>query len=605
MPLFWALLERAALLLLVVLMALELRPLRPLAAPVTGRRLRALQGLLFGAFGALGTAFGLVTVDGRWSPVPLFLHSPLPPEAYVIDLAPIPVAIGGLLGGPAVGGVAGLVAAGAARLLVGIGAAPLQAADVAAGLVAGGLSVFFGGPRLMVPARAFFVGMLLPIVQVGAVLVARGDAPSAVRWADEAGPPLVGVMGAALAAFSAIILGAQQALWQASARKMRQALSVLEKALRHVAGAEPAAWAEDVARLLQGELGLEGAAVADERRVLASAGRPPAGLQAGSALRHPAAAEALFSRRAVVDGANVFVPVEAGEKAIGLLVLTFGRPEAIGPVEEAIAHGIGSLLSKQLSALEAERYRTLAREAELRALQAQIHPHFLFNTLTMIHALIRRDPERARRAVVDLAHVLRYVLTADDREWATLDAELAFVRAYAEIVHARFSGRIRIEVRVEAGVDPTAIVLPPVVIQPLVENAVRHGLRAKDGGGTVSVRAMPERGGVLVAVEDDGAGFPPKFLAAWKTAGELDPAAAAEAPFAGSADAGGGKKERPLGAAGTGIGLKNVDARLRRRLGPASGLRIENRSEGGAAVRFWLPAERPDFRPPETPAARR
>jgi anti-sigma regulatory factor (Ser/Thr protein kinase)/drug/metabolite transporter (DMT)-like permease len=157
-----------------------------------------------------------------------------------------------------------------------------------------------------------------------------------------------------------------------------------------------------------------------------------------------------------------------------------------------------------------ERERALrlhASEAELKALHAQIRPHFLFNALNAVAGLIRKDPALADQTVERLADVLRYTLRRSESGFATLGDELEFVRAYLEVERARFGERLSFALEVEPGLESVRI--PTMTLQTLVENAVKHGIAARRDGGRVTVRAEAVGGHLQVRVEDDGPGPAP------------------------------------------------------------------------------------------------
>jgi sensor histidine kinase YesM len=154
-----------------------------------------------------------------------------------------------------------------------------------------------------------------------------------------------------------------------------------------------------------------------------------------------------------------------------------------------------------------ETVRAELAEAELRALRAQIHPHFLFNTLNTIAALIRSDPAAAEETTARLADLFRYALRASEREHSPLADELEFLRDYLAIERTRFGERLRVEERIQPGLG--SVPVPSLLLQPLVENAVRHGLARRDDGGRLLIEASRRHETVLVAVEDDGTGFDP------------------------------------------------------------------------------------------------
>jgi len=196
----------------------------------------------------------------------------------------------------------------------------------------------------------------------------------------------------------------------------------------------------------------------------------------------------------------------------------------------------------------------LAATAQLAALRAQINPHFLFNSLNSIAQLIRADPDRAEACVERLAEMFRYVLRYGEKDFVPLAEELEMARAYLDIERARFGDRLRVETHV----DPPSLqhLIPNLILQPLVENAVRHGLSRKRGGGTVRIDASLADGCLELSVGDDGLGMPDTAL------------------------------ERVYEH---GIGLRNLRDRLARLYGPAHLPEITSAPGSGTRVRLRLP----------------
>ncbi len=208
-----------------------------------------------------------------------------------------------------------------------------------------------------------------------------------------------------------------------------------------------------------------------------------------------------------------------------------------------------------LSLQHRERELTeLAATAQLAALRAQINPHFLFNSLNSIAQLIRTDPEKAEACVERLAGIFRYILRRAEKEFVPLADELQMAEAYLEIERARFGDRLRVETEV----DPESLrqLIPNLILQPLVENAIKHGLSPKLGGGTVRIGAAVSDGRLDLTVGDDGLGMP-------------DPALARV-------------YER-------GVGLRNLRDRLVRLYGPAHLPDIRSTPGAGTIVRLSLP----------------
>jgi two-component sensor histidine kinase len=144
-------------------------------------------------------------------------------------------------------------------------------------------------------------------------------------------------------------------------------------------------------------------------------------------------------------------------------------------------------------------------EARLHALKAQLEPHFLFNTLSTITTLVHEDPDAADRMLVRLSELLRQVLEVAPSHEVPLRTELRFIGAYLEIEQGRFESRLQVEWNVDAGVLDAAV--PQFVLQPLVENAIRHGLASRPDAGTITISVARVRGALRLAVLDDGVGW--------------------------------------------------------------------------------------------------
>jgi LytS/YehU family sensor histidine kinase len=150
------------------------------------------------------------------------------------------------------------------------------------------------------------------------------------------------------------------------------------------------------------------------------------------------------------------------------------------------------------------RLRRQALHAEFEALQSRVHPHFLFNALNTIAALIGGDPPRAERAVERLATLLRHALEGSRRPWVTLRDELVVVQAYVEIERLRFGERLRFEARIAPELEGMAV--PPMILQPVIENVVRHVVAARREPTHVALWARREGDALDLGVEDDGPG---------------------------------------------------------------------------------------------------
>jgi LytS/YehU family sensor histidine kinase len=242
-------------------------------------------------------------------------------------------------------------------------------------------------------------------------------------------------------------------------------------------------------------------------------------------------------------------------------------------VQFAAYHLVRSVQRLRWREQQAAEYAALARERELEALKAQVHPHFLFNTLNSISSTVHARPDEAREMIADLAQLLRHSLDSIDRDTVPLRDELDVAASYLSLEAHRFSDRLGVDVCVEVPEDALSAQVPPMVVQPLVENAVKHGVGPKEDGGTIRLRVTRHESRLRVIVEDDGVG--PK--------GDL--------PLTnGQADARPGARSKAR-ETGSGVGLVNTDARLRRVLGGESGLHTEPVNPHGFRVWFEIGTE--------------
>ncbi|WP_127794738.1 sensor histidine kinase [Agromyces sp. LHK192] len=277
---------------------------------------------------------------------------------------------------------------------------------------------------------------------------------------------------------------------------------------------------------------------------VAASGRPQVqrGIRAGSFETDAAAAPVLVGRRAV--GAVVaFEPT-----------VRSGLVRATGEVADWVAAQV------ELGELEASR--AALAEAEVRALRAQISPHFIYNSLNAIASFINTDPATARELVLEFADFTRYSFRRHG-DFTTVAEELRSIDSYLRLERARFGDRLRVTLQIAPEVLST--VVPFLSIQPLVENAVRHGLESKEGGGRITIEASDQGAFADISVEDDGVGIDPAVL---------------ERVLAG-------------GAAGEHVGLRNVDARLRQVYGEEHGLVVETNLGAGTLVRMRVPKSQP------------
>ncbi len=255
----------------------------------------------------------------------------------------------------------------------------------------------------------------------------------------------------------------------------------------------------------------------------------------------------------------VVTPLTVDDRVVGTLQV-FVPSLSAGLVRAA--EEVAGWVSGQLELAELDASRTRLMEAEVRALRAQISPHFVYNSLTAIASFVRTDPERARDLLLEFADFTRYSFRRHG-EFTTLAEELKSIERYLVLEKARFGDRLDIRLRIAPEVLPISV--PFLSLQPLVENAVRHGLEGKPGKGTVTILAEDVDQEAVISVEDDGVGEDPERVR-MALAGDD------------SVDS---------------VGLGNVDERLRSTFGDEYGLVVETAPGAGTKVTVRVPKYAP------------
>ena len=258
----------------------------------------------------------------------------------------------------------------------------------------------------------------------------------------------------------------------------------------------------------------------------------------------------------------VVAPVTGEDRVVGAL-LAYGTDTSASTVRAV--DEVARWVSAQVELAELDRSRARASEAELRALRAQISPHFIYNSLAAIASFVRTDPERARELLLEFADFTRYAFRRGG-EFTTLAEELKNIERYLVLEQARFGDRLQVQLVIAPEVLPVAV--PFLAVQPLVENAVRHGLEGKSGVGRVTLGATDAGSEAYIWVEDDGVGSDPETI---------------RRVLAGESDA-------------DSIGMGNVDTRLRQVFGEDYGLVVETAPGAGTKVSFRVPKYAPGVR---------
>ncbi|HYF83666.1 MAG TPA: sensor histidine kinase [Clostridia bacterium] len=243
----------------------------------------------------------------------------------------------------------------------------------------------------------------------------------------------------------------------------------------------------------------------------------------------------------------LLLPLKEGEEVNGTLKLYYAKENGASYTDEKLAIGLSQLISTQMEISKVGKLKELAAKAEIKALQAQINPHFLFNALNTIIALLRINSDSARELIVNLSTYLRYNIE-ETSTFVDISKELQQVKSYVEIEKARFGDKLNVIYEIDESIH---IKIPSLIIQPIVENSIKHGILEGRGSGNVKIEVKKHNlEGAKITIEDDGMGIPQAIID--------------------SICAGNVSENK--------IGMSNVDMRLRHLYG--AGLVIERLAEG-------------------------
>lgn len=516
--------------------------------------------VLFGLFGILGTYTGNYV-----------FHS-------YANLRAMGVITAGLFGGPVVGIGAGLIAGGH-RYLIDIGgfsALPCALATFLEGTAAGLVARRFPGQSLDWGV-AMALGLVGETAHMGLVLALSRPFAEAVDLVGLIGAPMI-VINAMGAAIFVKALRLQRHLRDArDSSEARRILSIASQTVPHLRGGLTTLSARATAEIILAETGVAAVAVTDAATILAHVGAGEDHHQSGEPWRTRGTrlaferGAALFLRDRESIGCSksdcplreaIIVPLRKGKAIRGCLKIYGTKDRPLSQPLFELAKGLATLFSTQLELEDIGLANQHLAHAEIRRLQAQINPHFLFNSLNTIASFCRTAPGQARELLLDLARYMRRNLDSS-RGLVRLSEEMDQVRSYLAIEQARFGERIKSEIDLEDGCGDWLV--PPLLIQPLVENSVRHGLQGREAGGRVRVAARRENGHLRVEVEDDGCGMAPEVID-----GILSDAASE--------------------SMGEGIGARNSNQRLIRLFGQEYALAIDSAPGRGSRISFLVPA---------------
>lgn len=533
------------------------------------RRQEVAAIIFFGLFGVFGTYFG-VALDMQtfhFNNVAFELTS----EEAIANSRVIGVVVAGLLGGYRLGIGAGLIAGIHRMTLGGFTAVSCGVSTIISGIIAG---YFYKKGKHTRPMKAFAIGAAAEAIQMLLILAIADPFPKAFALVQTIGLPMIVANGFGTALFLLIAYNVISDQEKVTALQAQQTLRIADQTLGYLRTGMNTDTASAVCRILLEELRPTAVAMTDKTDILAMIA--PDRHQVPGPIRSEMTKRVIQEGQLVVtdpvlpfedesdltEGAVVIAPLKTRGETVGTLKLYYPSRKAITDVTIELITGLAGLLSNQLEIAEAEHAFQLAKDAEIQALQAQISPHFLFNSMNIIISLIRTNPDEARKLLSSLSYFLRQNLEGTTARMVTLQQELAHVEAYLKIEEARFIDKLKVCMDVEQSVLNVSI--PPLTLQPLVENAITHGIKDMDENCIIHIIVKDRGQWAQIEVKDNGKGIVDSRLALFG-------------------------HEQVSSEWGTGLGLYNVNRRLIMSFGKEAALQIDSCQERGTNVAFKIP----------------
>lgn len=571
-------LERVGILVIVAFLLSQLKSFRQIFQHEHGLAGKTLLVAVFGIFGIISNYTGIEI--HRSSIVGESWQLAVGPDSAIANTRIMGVGIGGLLGGPFVGLGVGMIAGLHRYTLGGFTAGSCAISSILAGVAAGYIGRWYRKRRAITPAFAVLVGVTMEIIQMAIILLVTKPFEIAWELVQLIGIPMIVINGFGTLLFMFIIQSILREEERTRALQTHQAFRIADQTLPFFRqGLNPDS-CKEVSKIMLKLTEADAVAITNDHGVLAHVGAasdhhvPMQGLATGLTKRVLDQGKVItakskdeifcFHENCPLQAA-VVLPLQVHQKTVGTLKLYFTHPSQLSEVEQELAEGLAKLFSTQLELAEAELQSKLLKDAEIKALQAQVHPHFLFNAINTISALCRTDAKEARKLLLELSIFFRSNLQGARQMLIPLEKELEHVKAYLSLEQARFPNKYHVVFNIEPGLEMVPI--PPFTMQPLVENAIRHAFSRVKKCGEVTVSAYESEEKMYIEVKDNGNGISSENL---ESLG----------------------KQTVQSKEGTGTALYNIRERLEGIYGDKADFRIKSKQGEGTTIQIIVPLDR-------------
>ncbi|WP_210619108.1 sensor histidine kinase [Mammaliicoccus lentus] len=480
--------------------------------------------IVFSSFALLSNFTGVAINNGEVVSSMIYLH--LGPEVSLANTRVLTIGVAGMIGGPFVGLFVGVLS-GVFRVYIGgADAYTYLISSIVIGLVAG----YFGQRAMkskgyLSVKQSALIGASTEVIQMICILVFSSQKADALELVQLIALPMIIINGLGTAIFMSIIVSTVKQEEQMRAIQTQDVLKLVNQTLPYFKEGLTESSANESAKVIKDLMKVSAVAITNKTHILA---------HVGVASDHHTPDKTIITdlSKAVIDTgqqkevysskeigcqhpncpleAAIVIPLYIQEDIVGTLKLYFTDYHDLTFVEKRLAEGLAKIFSSQLELGAVETQRQLLQDAEIKSLQAQVNPHFFFNAMNTISALVRIDHEKARQLLLQMSQFFRSNLQGARNNTITISKELEQVRAYIALEQARYPDHFIIECDIPEQYESALV--PPFVIQILVENAIKHAFTNRKDDNRIWVEVTSEQHKIKLSVKDNGQGIPEEKL---------------------------------------------------------------------------------------------
>lgn len=518
--LFILLLERVGLIIIVAYLLMNVTYFKKMMSERSKLSSQIQLLIVFGLFAAVSNFTGVEIRNNEILSSQIF--SKISDDAVIANTRVLTISVAGLIGGPVVGIGVGIVSGITRYLIGGIDAYTYVISSVLIGLASG-----YFGYRAMKNNRypnvfsGVILGAIMEVIQMICIIIFATNTDYALNIVKLIALPMILINSLGVAIFLSIIISTIQQEQRMRAVQTHDVLNLANQTLPYFRAGLNEASATQAAQIIKDLMKVSAVSITNKTDILA---------HVGAASDHHVPRKKIItdlSKQVIKSGeikeahnrseigcthpgclleGAIVIPLYVHNEVTGTLKLYFADSNKLTYVERRLAEGLANIFSSQIELGEIETQSKLLKDAEIKSLQAQVNPHFFFNAMNTISALIRVDSEKARELLLNLSNFFRSNLQGAKSTSITIEKEIQQVEAYLSLEQARFPERFNIHFDIDDGLKHAKV--PPFSIQILVENAIKHAFHNRKSSNDVYVKVKEGYHTIEISVEDNGFGIP-------------------------------------------------------------------------------------------------